>query len=143
MTEPSAGTKKTMMELCGAIDVGGTKIASALFTRAGEISAKEKTPIDKSGGDAAAVQVRDKIGALEGAARAAIELERYAEFIQSRPDYIVNQALLVTFGRDREFQTWLVHFHPEDATRIQELVKEQPRGGARRALETTESPARE
>ena len=71
MTEPSAGTKKTMMELCGAIDVGGTKIASALFTRAGEISAKEKTPIDKSGGDAAAGQVRDKIGALEGAARAA------------------------------------------------------------------------
>ena len=58
-------------------------------------------------------------------------------------DYIVNQALLVTFGRDREFQTWLGHFHPEDATRIQELVKEQPRGGARRALETTESPARE
>ncbi len=76
-------------------------------------------------------------------ARLAQLLKRYAEFIQSRPDYIVNQALLVTFGRDREFQTWLVHFHPEDATRIQELVKEQPRGGARRALETTESPARE
>ncbi|MCX6574622.1 MAG: ROK family protein, partial [Candidatus Aminicenantes bacterium] len=71
MKEATAGAKKTMMELCGAIDVGGTKIASALFTRAGEISAKEKTPIDKSGGDAAAVQVRDKIGALEGAARAA------------------------------------------------------------------------
>ena len=45
------------------------------------------------------------------------------------PDYIVNQALLVTFSRDREFQTWLGHFHPDDAMRIQELVHEQPRGG--------------
>ncbi len=71
MNEPSAGSMKTMMEFCGAIDVGGTKISSALFTREGEISAKDKIAIDKSGGDAAADQVRDKIGALEAAARAA------------------------------------------------------------------------
>ena len=40
-----------------AVDVGGTKIASALFTREGEISAGEKVAIDKAGGDAAAAQV--------------------------------------------------------------------------------------
>ena len=62
-------------------------------------------------------------------ARLAQLLKCYAEFIRSRPDYIVNQALLVTFSRDREFQTWLGHFHPDDAMRLQDLVKEQPRGG--------------
>jgi hypothetical protein len=76
-------------------------------------------------------------------ARLAQLLKCYAEFIRSRPDYIVNQALLVTFSRDREFQTWLGHVHPDDAMRIQDLVNEQPRGGARRAVDTTESPARE
>jgi len=59
-----------MMEFCGGVDVGGTKIASALFTRAGEISAKDKIAIDRSGGDAAADQIRDKIEALAKAARA-------------------------------------------------------------------------
>jgi len=54
---------------CGAIDVGGTKIASALFTREGQISAGEKVPIDKAGGDAAAAQVRDEIAKLDEAAR--------------------------------------------------------------------------
>ena len=58
------------MEFCGGVDVGGTKIASALFTRAGEISVKDKIAIDKSGGDAAAGQVGDKIEALAKAARA-------------------------------------------------------------------------
>ena len=54
--------------LCGGIDVGGTKIASALFTREGEISAREKVSIDKAGGDAAAVQVAGRIQALAAAA---------------------------------------------------------------------------
>jgi predicted NBD/HSP70 family sugar kinase len=58
------------MEFCGGVDVGGTKIASALFTREGEISAKDKISIDKSGGDAAAGQVGDKIEALAEAVRA-------------------------------------------------------------------------
>ena len=57
-----------MTDFCGAIDIGGTKIASALFTRAGEISAGEKIAIDRSGGDAAAAQVRDEIAQLAAAA---------------------------------------------------------------------------
>ena len=60
-----------MKEFCGAIDVGGTKVASALFTRDGEISARMKAPIDMSGGDAAAGQVGDRIEMLAEAARAA------------------------------------------------------------------------
>ena len=57
--------------VCGAVDVGGTKIASALFTREGEVSAGEKIAIDKAGGDAAADQVRGEIVRLDEAARAA------------------------------------------------------------------------
>jgi len=67
----TGAAKKSMTEFCGGVDVGGTKIASALFTRAGEISARKKIAIDKSGGDAVAGQVRDGIEALEEAARAA------------------------------------------------------------------------
>lgn len=37
--------------------MGGTKISSALFNEAGEMSAREKIPIDPSGGHAAAAQV--------------------------------------------------------------------------------------
>jgi glucokinase len=59
-----------MTDFCGAVDVGGTKIASALFTRDGEPRAKEKIPIDKSGGDAAAAQVGERIAILSEAARA-------------------------------------------------------------------------
>jgi glucokinase len=71
MKEATAGAKKTMMEFCGGVDVGGTKIASALFTREGEISARDKISIDKSGGDAAAGQIIDRIEALAKAALAA------------------------------------------------------------------------
>ena len=60
-----------MSPFCGGIDVGGTKIASALFTREGEISAREKAAIDKAGGDAAAVQVAARIGSLAAAAASA------------------------------------------------------------------------
>jgi glucokinase len=60
-----------MTDFCGAIDVGGTKIASALFTREGEIAARNKVAIDKSGGDAAAAQVRNEMAALADAARMA------------------------------------------------------------------------
>jgi glucokinase len=56
---------------CGGIDVGGTKIASALFTREGEISARDKIAIVKAGGDAAAGQVGDRIRFLGEAAQAA------------------------------------------------------------------------
>ncbi len=57
-----------MTDVCGAVDIGGTKIASALFTREGEISAGEKVAIDKVGGDAAAAQVRHEIVQLDEAA---------------------------------------------------------------------------
>ena len=57
-----------MTVFCGGIDVGGTKIASALFTCEGEISAREKVAIDSAGGDAAAVQVAGRIRALAAAA---------------------------------------------------------------------------
>ena len=67
----TGAAKKSMTEFCGGVDVGGTKISSALFTRAGEISARKKIAIDKVGGDAVAAQVRDEIEALEEAARAA------------------------------------------------------------------------
>jgi glucokinase len=60
-----------MMEFCGGVDVGGTKITSALFTLEGEISAKKKVPIDRAGGDAAAAQVAGRIEALAAAAREA------------------------------------------------------------------------
>jgi len=56
------------MDLCGGIDIGGTKIASALFTEAGEMSAREKVPIERAGGDAAAAQVAARITALAEAA---------------------------------------------------------------------------
>ena len=57
-----------MSPLCGGIDVGGTKIASALFDENGEISARDKIAIDRRGGDAAAAQVAGRIEALADAA---------------------------------------------------------------------------
>jgi glucokinase len=54
---------------CGGVDIGGTKIASALFTEAGEISARDKIAIDKEGGDAAAAQAAGRIEVLADAAR--------------------------------------------------------------------------
>ena len=60
----------SLITFCGAVDIGGTKIASALFTRDGAVSAMAKTAIDPSGGDAAAAQVRASIARLEEAARA-------------------------------------------------------------------------
>jgi len=57
-----------MISFYGGIDVGGTKIASALFTREGEISVREKIPIDRTGGDAAAAQVAGRIRALAAGA---------------------------------------------------------------------------
>jgi glucokinase len=64
-------TNRNVPIYCGGIDVGGTKIASALFTREGDISAREKVPIDKAGGDAAALQVASRVAALAETARQA------------------------------------------------------------------------
>jgi glucokinase len=56
------------LAFCGAVDVGGTKIAAALFTPEGEISAATKTSLDRSGGDAAADQVAAAVADLAAAA---------------------------------------------------------------------------
>ena len=37
----------------------------------------------------------------------AIVLKRYAEFLDSTQEYVVNETLLVAFRRDKEFQKWL------------------------------------
>jgi glucokinase len=63
--------RREPVAFCGAIDVGGTKIASALFTAEGEISGREKIAVDKAGGDAAAAQVGGRIKALTAAAAGA------------------------------------------------------------------------
>lgn len=55
-------------EFCAGIDVGGTKISSALFTREGEIVARSKVPIDRAGGDAAAGQVAGIVADMESLA---------------------------------------------------------------------------
>lgn len=34
-------------------------------------------------------------------------LKRYAQFLDSTQEYVVNEVLCLTFRRDREFQTWL------------------------------------
>jgi glucokinase len=64
-------TNRNVPIYCGAVDVGGTKIASALFTRDGEISARHKIAIDRTGGDAAAAQVAGRVEALAAAAKQA------------------------------------------------------------------------
>ena len=39
-------------------------------------------------------------------------LKRYAQFLDSTQDYVVNEVLAQTFRRDREFQTWLAKPFP-------------------------------
>jgi hypothetical protein len=34
-------------------------------------------------------------------------LKRYADFLDSTQEYVVNETLLVAFRRDREFQEWV------------------------------------
>jgi glucokinase len=55
---------------CGAIDVGGTKISSALFTPEGNMFCKGKVAIDKSRAEKPAEQIIDIISTLEEYARA-------------------------------------------------------------------------
>jgi len=51
-------------DFCAGIDVGGTKISSALFTKTGGILGKTKVSIDRSGGERAAGQVGEAILSL-------------------------------------------------------------------------------
>jgi len=55
-------------EFCGAVDVGGTKISTALFTRDGSILARESSYIDREGGEAAARQVAESLERLQSVA---------------------------------------------------------------------------
>ena len=61
-------TKKEK-EFCGAVDVGGTKISSALLTSKAQMLHKEKIPIDKSEPEKAVHQIVEIINNLEGYAR--------------------------------------------------------------------------
>ena len=40
-------------------------------------------------------------------------LKRYAEFLDSTQEYVVNETLLLAFRSDKEFQAWLTTTHPE------------------------------
>ena len=65
-----SGTK-TKVRFCGAVDVGGTKLSSALFTADGQMSHKNKIPIDRLAPDKSVHQIRDIIQRLEREALAA------------------------------------------------------------------------
>jgi glucokinase len=60
-----------MSNFCGGVDIGGTKISSALFTGEGEMLGKAKAGIDQSGGERAAAQAAKTIEGLVEAARKA------------------------------------------------------------------------
>jgi glucokinase len=62
--------KGPVEKLCGAIDVGGTKISSALFAREAQMLFKNKIPIDKSKADKPAQQIIQIIQSFENYARA-------------------------------------------------------------------------
>lgn len=57
--------KKTQVRFCGAVDVGGTKLSSALFTADGQMLHKIKIPIDRSAPDKPVHQIRDIIIRME------------------------------------------------------------------------------
>ena len=61
-------------------------------------------------------------------------LKAYTAFISSGLEYVLNEALLVTFVTDRDFQTWLAADRPEDLHLLKALMAEHrlPGGGRRR-----------
>jgi uncharacterized protein YhjY with autotransporter beta-barrel domain len=54
-------------------------------------------------------------------------LKRYAEFIASSVDYVVSQAVVMTFGKDQDFRQWLRDEQPQDAERLQKRLSRQAR----------------
>lgn len=56
--------------LCLGIDVGGTKLSAALFSRDGEIHKRKKLPLDRGGGDEAVSQIASLIADYTGGERA-------------------------------------------------------------------------
>lgn len=45
-------------------------------------------------------------------------LQRYAQFLEATPSYVVTEALNRIFTKDREFQAWLVQ-HPDRTSAMQ------------------------
>lgn len=45
-------------------------------------------------------------------------LDRYAEFLDANPSYVVSEALKLLYRKDREFQCWLSAQHTNDHKRI-------------------------
>ena len=46
-----------------------------------------------------------------------INLDRYAEFLDANPSYIVSEVLKLLYRRDKEFQTWLSAQHTNNQTK--------------------------
>jgi glucokinase len=59
------GARLSSRDFCLGIDVGGTKLSAALFSRHGEIHRKKKLPLDKAGGYEAATQIASLIAEYE------------------------------------------------------------------------------
>lgn len=47
-----------------------------------------------------------------------LKLQRYAQFLEATPSYIVIEALNRIFDKDREFKAWLQH-HPNSTSAMQ------------------------
>jgi len=41
-------------------------------------------------------------------------LDRYAEFLDANPSYVVSEMLKLLYRKDREFQSWLSDQHTND-----------------------------
>ena len=59
-----------------------------------------------------------------------LELERYSEYLQSDRDYVIAQALIVVFRKDKGFAEWQ-ETHPVPPARTEEAV--EPRGSNTRS----------
>jgi len=46
-----------------------------------------------------------------------INLDRYAEFLDANPSYIVSEVLKLLYRRDKEFQAWLSDQHTNSHTK--------------------------
>jgi hypothetical protein len=60
-------------------------------------------------------------------------LKRYAQFLDSTQEYVVNETLCVAFRRDKEFQTWLAsspageaHDAPQAVARSRHVERPRP-----------------
>ena len=55
-----------------------------------------------------------------------INLDRYAEFLDANPSYIVSEVLKLLYRRDKEFQTWLSAQHTNNHTKALKGESMQP-----------------